>query len=1774
MVLPFPHNRLLDASVVLGINTKTEKDITLTEEERLRSISVVGGTGTGKTTLITSIALQAIENGESVILFAVEPDIINNLLVRISEERMQDVVLLDFRDRRRFPGINYTAEDRDIERCIELLKRLWNITPETPNLENTLRASLLTLQYNKLTLDRMIDLLRDKEFRARCVPHIPHTVDSQIVREFWEKDFNQHDVQFQIRNADSTLNKIMQMFMDKYIAYIIAQETNTLNIQKHIIEKKKILIIHLSKYDLQAERVRRIGAMVLEEIKSALFSRASLRQHERHIVNLICDEWQLYLTPDFFEDVLSQGRRYGVSTVLATQTLENFDNKLQAIIDQVGTHITFAVGVRDANKLAPFYAKDPPPAETRTEPIETISLNPLEHIRRGRGHSNERVNTLVSKYLTPLFTLTEKYNVKLVPVYGETRQSIAEVRLFFENFISDGGAAFLAKKLLEESDPPKRYFPSLLNDINWFLVSAMKGDMQTAYRYLGYITLAWRLYCEELKEIDLDHSYGDKKNLHLFFPTEQETAEAIADCLNAYSNANPRPSLPDVNRWDVQEVWQPEDAKIEYRHICTTLETLLEAEETSAPAREQQKQVLLTQKSLLEECIFEKLIRPAKDENKRVWKKYVWDTFPKEHAKELMKQREIGLQRYKEAHNEVAAMLSMLDPYAKDFMTEDGKQQWQNDWPTPAKAMSFISNLCFPVYADYHEVHKGRIMDYRLDLYLLVHYAPPLTRIFFDRFHMYYIVKDGKVITYETDPDSVSHRYSLGWNIDKHYQSKGDAQIVSLPAYFPRKFHELVTGHPHLKRCGGHYNPQEDEMYTTLSPSEEALRKEFEQEVLPYATFWFDHRRITARREQLRKKDKEWGNYTEIRGMTALTMSANPHAVIWLRTKLKSLTSQLEQIEHEELLQVNRITELQDRKAYLLTNCRNGMQVVKSPAVDVLASEPFDRLLQARFAFHLKRLYVEAIKTCRGLTERETKWEVPYSQAAHEFLKGRIGLEHAHYWLRTQEQQRYPRRPLPPEPFPFKASKLKEEKTFEETLRQRGIEEYLDGIEDTDPVMQERKKVAWEQACKDVQILLPFLFEWAELAELLSQEENKIKDRSGQIKEKELARRTHADMEKEKAKELLGLPDGIAYVAIRMRGDRFKPRMKTKQLNDLYPRIVSLEKRREKTLENALAYTTEARTIDQEFWKRRQRFRIAPSPVMQPPQEERQMFQEEKEHDMPLQVAKRRVYTANSDGYLPPLTFGEGRSPTYQYLLLLYHFHYLTLKQFCKLLGKTNETHVRDDLNEIIGKVVGKGLITKEPITGKLNVKAGRVPLVYSLTETGMKKLNEELGLSAGTRKGTFSEHTLLVNDALITLVLATKQEPSIRLCELWHERYFKQHNIQVGDKSFLEPDAVLHLQLSPPFGGENEHVGVCLEIDRGSESMLQWQEKVRKYMSLASGVYQKQFGLESLTIAVCQPGGDVKLLARWTEQAVKDKKEHAPLFLFTNSNPVDRDPVEWVTAPVWTGIDNTPYALIEKISQEELIHSVVEVPQPEAYQPYEQGYQAQQPTSDAQLEPAKELDERSMAAWIDYVFRPLTISAQEAFYNECIQLDLISPSLKFEKWIEQEGWKSLSYQVIWAIYKKLTEEGRIISMPGDINIVIPPDLFAALEKERQMEQFKQIEQKRMQEEQEERERQEIKEIARSLSKITMPDALKEPQKPKRQRITPLPGAQPQQPVQPIPTSDAQLEQTIHALTEDLWNKLRDDGLIDPALKFKDWRAQEAQRLWTAWLEKLMDDQS
>ena len=70
---------------VLGYDTQTGNPVTLCAEARARGIYMIGATGTGKTTLLQSIAYQDMKAGEGLCVLDPHGDMIDYLLARVPE---------------------------------------------------------------------------------------------------------------------------------------------------------------------------------------------------------------------------------------------------------------------------------------------------------------------------------------------------------------------------------------------------------------------------------------------------------------------------------------------------------------------------------------------------------------------------------------------------------------------------------------------------------------------------------------------------------------------------------------------------------------------------------------------------------------------------------------------------------------------------------------------------------------------------------------------------------------------------------------------------------------------------------------------------------------------------------------------------------------------------------------------------------------------------------------------------------------------------------------------------------------------------------------------------------------------------------------------------------------------------------------------------------------------------------------------------------------------------------------------------------------------------------------------------------------------------------------------------------------------------------------------------------------------------------------------------------------------------------------------------------
>jgi hypothetical protein len=92
--------------------------------------------------------------------------------------------------------------------------------------------------------------------------------------------------------------------------------------------------------------------MLVTSIQLAALHRARQKEHDRKPFFLFVDEMHSFMSLSF-TDILAEARKYGLSLFLAHQYIEQVHENIRAaIIGNVGTIISFRIGITDAEFLA------------------------------------------------------------------------------------------------------------------------------------------------------------------------------------------------------------------------------------------------------------------------------------------------------------------------------------------------------------------------------------------------------------------------------------------------------------------------------------------------------------------------------------------------------------------------------------------------------------------------------------------------------------------------------------------------------------------------------------------------------------------------------------------------------------------------------------------------------------------------------------------------------------------------------------------------------------------------------------------------------------------------------------------------------------------------------------------------------------------------------------------------------------------------------------------------------------------------------------------------------------------------------------------------------------------------------------------------------------------------------------------------------------------------------------------------------------------------------
>lgn len=313
---------------------------------------VVGMTGTGKSTLLSNLIRQDIEDGEGLAILDPHGDLAEGIMKSVPPHRQKDVIYFNVPDRTLNLSFNPLRNVPPHERplvasdLIEVMKKIWSDF-WGPRMEHILRNALLALldQPDASLLD-VLKLLSNREYRREICLHLPN----RAVREFLLREYEEYPARFRAEAIAPIQNKIGAFLSNPLLCRILTGQGENLDLRS-IMDDGKILVVNLAKGRIGEDTASLLGAFLVAQLGRAALRRADIPETARRDFYMYLDEFQTFSTPSL-AGMLSELRKYRVGLVLAHQFASQLEEPVwDAILGNVGTIISFRVGVTDAEIL-------------------------------------------------------------------------------------------------------------------------------------------------------------------------------------------------------------------------------------------------------------------------------------------------------------------------------------------------------------------------------------------------------------------------------------------------------------------------------------------------------------------------------------------------------------------------------------------------------------------------------------------------------------------------------------------------------------------------------------------------------------------------------------------------------------------------------------------------------------------------------------------------------------------------------------------------------------------------------------------------------------------------------------------------------------------------------------------------------------------------------------------------------------------------------------------------------------------------------------------------------------------------------------------------------------------------------------------------------------------------------------------------------------------------------------------------------------------------------
>jgi hypothetical protein len=348
------------------------KPVSLTLEERLWQIAVLGKTGMGKSTLLRSLIHQDIARGDGLLLVDPHGTLAEDCLALVPPHRRNHVCFFDLSEGDYPVAFNPLADvhpdDRELlaEGIVSAMHVIWHDS-WGPQLERILRNSLIVLLDSPSTSFVHLPLfLTNTQYRVRLL----RRARNPVARRFFEHTFASWSQDFVEAAISPVLNKVEAFTTNQKIRNVLGQHRNKLHFE-HALRHGRIVLAKLAKGLIGDKPAFLFASLILTRALAAAMARER-DPADRRPFHVYIDEAK-YVPAGVLATFFTDPRKYKVSVTAASQYLDRLEPEAQqAILGSAGTLACFRLGPDDARHLAPLFDRE----HQHFNPYALYNLNP------------------------------------------------------------------------------------------------------------------------------------------------------------------------------------------------------------------------------------------------------------------------------------------------------------------------------------------------------------------------------------------------------------------------------------------------------------------------------------------------------------------------------------------------------------------------------------------------------------------------------------------------------------------------------------------------------------------------------------------------------------------------------------------------------------------------------------------------------------------------------------------------------------------------------------------------------------------------------------------------------------------------------------------------------------------------------------------------------------------------------------------------------------------------------------------------------------------------------------------------------------------------------------------------------------------------------------------------------------------------------------------------------------------------------------------------------